>query len=187
MHALTHHVLALVPLTPLHGRGGGSLSHMPPSTITSSPWETWAPLDQGPEERGVLGARLDEAQEPFVCDAQATTIVEANVLPSSTRATTSSPERSRSWNRCGTRSHTARAAATGHCRRDRHAAPWNLALRDMANPGHAGVAAMTTDDVLPRRQLLRPSGAGSPPWHRSSGLDRAQVAPIVGHGCSFLS
>ena len=44
-------------------------SPLPPSTITRSPWETEAPLDQGPEERGqhllVLGVRLDKAQEPF--------------------------------------------------------------------------------------------------------------------------
>ena len=74
---VTHHVLALVPLTPLHQ--GAVAEGLPPGRPEplaaiydhQKPLgNIEAPLDQGPEERGqhllVLGVRLDKAQEPFV-------------------------------------------------------------------------------------------------------------------------
>ena len=78
-------------------------------TITRSPWETSRPRstkdrrNAGSTPARSLGVRDSTKRSrnrlsPVIEMPSATTIVaSANVLPSSTRATTSSPERSRSW------------------------------------------------------------------------------------------
>ena len=82
-------------------------SPLPPSRITSTPWETSRPRSTNDRRNGVstcafsvsVSTKPRKRFSPDIVMPSAMTIVaSANVLPSRTTATTSSPDRSRSWN-----------------------------------------------------------------------------------------
>ena len=110
---VTHHVLARVPLTPLHqGAVAEGLPHGRPEPLAAIDdhqkplGNIEAPARRKDRRNGVntcsfsvsVSTKPRHRLSPVIVMPSATTIVaSAHVLPSSTRATTSSPERSRSW------------------------------------------------------------------------------------------